>query len=151
MMTGVKIVRINYKGVGPAVNSVLSGEVHLMYANLAAVSAYLQAGRLRPLAITSAEPSPLRPDLPTMAASGLPGFESVVLTGVYAAAATPAPIVNRLNQEIVRVINLPDIKERFSNIGIETVGSSPQELTSAMKAEIARTAKLVKEAGIRAE
>jgi tripartite-type tricarboxylate transporter receptor subunit TctC len=151
MMTGVKIVRINYKGVGPAVNSVLSGEVHLMYANLASVSHYLQAGRLRPLAITSLEPSPLRPGLPTMAASGLPGFEAVVMTGTYAPAGTPAAIVSRLNQEIVRVINLPDIKEKFSNIGIETVGSSPQELTSAMKAEIARTAKLVKEAGIRTE
>ncbi len=151
VMTGVKIVRINYKGVGPAVNAVLSGEVHLMYANLASVSHYLQAGRLRPLAITSAEPSPLRPGLPTMAASGLPGFETVVMTGVYAPAGTPAAIVNRLNQEIVRVINLPDIKEKFSNIGIETVGSSPQELTAAMKAEIARTAKLIKEAGIRTE
>ena len=69
------------------------------------------------------------------------------MTGVYAPVATPAAIVNRLNQEIVRVINLPDIKEKFTNIGIETVGSSPQELTAAMKAEIARTAKLVKEAG----
>ena len=73
------------------------------------------------------------------------------MTGVYAPAGTPVAIVNRLNQEIVRVINLPEIKERFSSIGIETVGSSPQELTAAMKAEIARTAKLVKEAGIRPE
>ena len=144
-MTGAKVVRINYKGVGPAVTALLSGEVHLMYANLAAVSPYLESGRLRPLAITSAEPSPLRPNLPTMAASGLPGFETVVITGVYAPAATPAAIVNRLNQEIVRVIHLPEIKERFSSIGIDTVGSSPQELTVAMKAEIARTAKLIKE------
>jgi len=151
LMTGVKIVRINYKGVGPAVSAVLSGEVQIMYANLAAVSHYLQAGRLRPLAITSAEPSPLRPGLPTMAASGLPGFEAVVMSGVYAPAGIPPALVNRLHQEIVRVINLPDIKEKFSNIGIETVGSSPQELTAAMKAEIARTGKLIKEAGIRSE
>ena len=151
VMTGTKIVRINYKGVGPAVNAVLSGEVQLMYANLAGVSHYLEAGRLRPLAITSLEPSPLRPGLPTMAASGLPGFESVVMTGVYAPAGTSAAIANRLNQEVVRVLHLPDIKEKFTSIGIETVGSSPQELTSAMKAEIARTGKLVKEAGIRPE
>jgi tripartite-type tricarboxylate transporter receptor subunit TctC len=144
-MAGTRIVRINYKGVGPAVTALLGGEVHLMYANLAAVSPHLQAGRLRPLAITSAEPSALRPGLPTMAASGLPGFETVVITGVYAPLATPAAIVNRLHQEIVRVIHLPEIKERFSSIGIETVGSSPQELTAAMKAEIARTAKLIKE------
>ena len=150
-MTGVRIVRINYKGVGPAVTALLSGEVQLMYANLASVSHYLQSGRLRPLAITSAEPSPLRPGLPTMAASGLPGFEAVVMTGVYAPAGTPAAIVNRLNQEIVRAINLPDIKEKFSSIGIETVGSSPQELTAAMKAEIARTASLLKAGGLRSE
>ena len=149
VMTGTKVVRINFKGAGAAVQSVLSGEVHLMYANLAAVSPFLETGRLRPLAITSAEPSALRPGLPTMAAAGLPGFEAVVMTVVCAPAGTPAAIVTRLNQEVVRAINLPEIKEKFSAIGIETVGSSPQELVAAMKVEIARTAKLVKEAGIR--
>jgi tripartite-type tricarboxylate transporter receptor subunit TctC len=84
-----------------------------------------------------------------MSASGLPGFEAVVMTGVYAPLGTPAPIVNRLNHEIVRAINLPEIKEKFSNTGIETVGSSPHELTAAMKVEIARTAKLVKDGGFR--
>lgn len=148
-MTGVRIVRVNYKGVGPAVSALLSGEVQLLFANLASVSHYLQSGRVRPLAITSAEPSPLYPELPTMSASGLPGFEAVVMTGVYAPLGTPAPIVNRLNQEIVRAINLPEIKEKFSNTGIETVGSSPQELTAAMKVEIERTSKLVKDGGFR--
>ena len=103
VMTGAKTVRINFKGAGAAVQSVLSGEVHLMYANLAAVSPFLESGRLRPLAITSAEPSALRPGLPTMAAAGLPGFEAVVMTVVCAPAGTPAAIVSRLNQEIVRV------------------------------------------------
>jgi tripartite-type tricarboxylate transporter receptor subunit TctC len=148
VMTGAKTVRINFKGAGAAVQSVLSGEVHLMYANLAAVSPFLEGGRLRALAITSLEPSPLRPGLPTMSAAGLPGFEAVVMTVVCAPAATSAGIVNRLNQEIVRALQLPEIKEKFSAIGIETVGSSPQELVAAMKLEIARTAKLVKEAGI---
>jgi tripartite-type tricarboxylate transporter receptor subunit TctC len=150
-MAGVRIVRINYKGVGPAVSALLSGEVQLMYANLAAISHFVQAGRLRPLAITSAEPSPLYPGLPTMVASGLAGFETAVMTGVYAPLGMPAAIVNRLNQEIVRAINLPEIKEKFSTVGVETIGSSPQELTSAMKAEIARTAKLIQEGGLRGE
>jgi tripartite-type tricarboxylate transporter receptor subunit TctC len=150
-MAGVRIVRINYKGVGPAVSALLSGEVQLMYANLAAISHFLQAGRLRPLAITSAEPSPLYPGLPTMVASGLAGFETAVMTGVYAPLGMPAAIVNRLNQEIVRAINLPEIKEKFSTVGVETIGSSPQELTSAMKAEIERTAKLIQEGGLRGE
>jgi tripartite-type tricarboxylate transporter receptor subunit TctC len=151
LLAGVKIVRINYKGVGPAVSALLSGEVQLMYANLASTSHYVQAGRLRALAITSAEPSPLYPHLPTMAAAGVSGFEMAVMTGVYAPLGTPPAIVNRLNQEIVRAINMPDIKEKFTNIGIETVGSSPQELTAAMKAEIARTARLIKEGGLRSE
>jgi tripartite-type tricarboxylate transporter receptor subunit TctC len=150
-MAGVRIVRINYKSVGAGVNGVLGGEVHLMFVNLASVSAYLQTGRLRPLAITSAEPSPLRPGLPTVAASGLPGFESFLLTGVFAPAGTPATVVGRLNQEIVRAINVPDVKEKFANIGIETVGSSPQDLTAAMKSEIARMGKVIKAAGIRAD
>jgi len=150
-MAGVRIVRINYKGVGPAVSALLSGEVQLMYANLAAISHFVQAGRLRPLAITSAEPSPLYPGLPTMVASGLAGFETAVMTGVYAPLGMPAAIVNRLNQEIVRAINLPEIKEKFSTVGVETIGSSPQELTSAMKAEIERTAKLIQEGGLRGE
>ena len=148
VMTGARVVRINFKGAGAAVQSVLSGEVHMMYANLAAVSPFLDSGRLRQLAITSLEPSPLRPGLPTVSASGLPGFEAVVMTVVCAPAGTPAPIVSRLNQEVVRALHLPEIKEKFSAIGIETVGSSPQELVAAMKVEIARTAKLVKEAGI---
>ena len=151
VMAGVRIVRVNYKGVGPGVSALLSGEIQLMFAGLAAVAHYLQAGRLRPLAVTTAEPSSLFPNLPTMAASGLPGFEVVVMTGVFAPAGTPTAVVNRLNQEIVRALNLPDVKEKFTNLGIETVGSSPQELTAAMKVEIARTAKLIKEGGLRTD
>lgn len=150
-MAGVKTVRINYKGVGPAVNALVSGEVHLMLVNLPAVAAYIEAGRLRQLAITSTEPSPLRPGLPTMAAAGVPGFESFLLSGAYAPAGTPAAIVNRLNQEIVRAINLPEIKEKFLALGVETVGSSPQEATAAIKSEIAKVGTLIKEAGIRTQ
>ena len=151
VMTGTKIVRINFKGLGSAVSSLLSGEVQLMYANPASIAPYVQAGRVRPLAITSAQPSPLHPQLPTLAASGLPGFEMDVITAVYAPSGTPAPIVSRLNQEMVRAIHVADIKEKFTAVGIETVGSSPQELTAWMKAEIARTSKLVKEGGILSE
>jgi tripartite-type tricarboxylate transporter receptor subunit TctC len=150
-MAGVKTVRINYKGVGPAVNALVSGEVHLMIVNIPAVSAYIQSGRLRQLAITSTAPSPLRPGLPTLSAAGLPGFESVVTSVTLAPAGTPAPVVNRLNQEIVRAINQPDIKEKFLALGIETVGNSPQEATAAIKAEIASVARLIKDAGIRTQ
>ena len=151
VMAGVKIVRINYKGVGPAVNALVSGETHLMIVNVPAVAAHIQSGRLRQLAITSTAPSPLRPGLPTLSAAGLPGFESVVMSVTLAPAATPAPVVSRLNQEIVRAINQPDIKEKFLALGIETVGNSPQEATAAIKAEIASVAKLIKDAGIRTQ
>ena len=150
-MAGIRTVRVNYKGVGPAVNALVSGEVHLMIVNLPAVAGYIQAGRLRQLAITSTEPSPLRPGLPTMAAAGVSGFESVLISGVFAPIATPAAVVNRLNQEIVRAIHLPEIKEKFLALGIETVGSSPQEATAAIRSEIAKVAKLIKEAGIRTD
>ena len=151
VMAGVKTVRINYKGVGPAVNALVSGEVQLMIVNLPATAAYIQSGRLRQLAITSTEPSPLRPGLPTLAAAGLPGFVSVVMSGTFAPAGTPAPVVNRLNQEIVRTINQPDIKEKFLALGIETMGNSPQEATAAVKSEIASVARLIKDAGIRTQ
>jgi tripartite-type tricarboxylate transporter receptor subunit TctC len=151
VMAGVKTVRVNYKGVGPAVNSLVSGETHLMIVNIPGVAGYIQSGRLRQLAITSTDPSPLRPGLPTMSAAGLPGFESFVLSGTFAPAGTPAPVVNRLNQEIVRAINLPDIKEKFLALGIETVGNSPQEATAMVKSEIAKVAKLIKDAGIRTQ
>jgi len=148
VMAGVKTVRVNYKGVGAAVNSVVSGETQFMFANLAAATAFIQSGRLRQLAITSAAPSALYPGLPTMAAAGLANFEAVLITGVYAPTGTPAAIVTRLNQEIVRAVNLPDVREKFQSLGIETVGSTPQELAAAMKAEIARVGKLIKDAGL---
>jgi tripartite-type tricarboxylate transporter receptor subunit TctC len=150
-MAGIRTVRVNYKGVGPAVNALVSGEVHLMIVNLPAVASYIHAGRLRELAITSTEPSPLRPALPTMAAAGVPGFESVLISGIFAPIATPAAVVNRLNQEVVRAIHLPEIKEKFLALGIETVGNSPQEATAAIKSEIAKVARLIKEAGIRTQ
>src|SRR5688572_1157655 len=146
VMAGVKTVRINYKGVGPAVNALVSGEVHLMIVNLPATAAYIQSGRLRQLAITSTAPSPTRPGLPTMAAAGLPGFESVVMSGTFAPIGTPAPVVSRLNQEIVRTINQADIKEKFLALGIETMGNSPQEALAAVKDEIAKVGKLIRDA-----
>jgi tripartite-type tricarboxylate transporter receptor subunit TctC len=133
------------------VNAILSGEVQLIFVNLASISAHLESGRLRPIAITSAEPSPMRPGLPTLAASGLPGFVSVVLTAAFGPAGMGEPVVNRLNEEIVRALNLPEIRHRSTSLGIETVGSSPQDLTAAMKDEISRTTRLIKAAGIRVE
>ena len=150
-MTGVNIVRVSFKGNGPALNAMLGGEVHVMITTAGSVTPHLKSGRLRPLAVTSAEPSPLAPGLPTIAASGLPGYESIQIYGVFAPAKVPAAIVKRLNEEIVRVLGRPDVKEKFIANGMEPVGSTPQLLAATMKSEIVRIGKVIKEAGIRGD
>jgi len=149
-MAGVNIVRVDYRGGGPLVSGLLGGEVQLAFPGASTATPHVKAGRLRALAVTSAEPSALLPDLPTMAASGLPGFESGEINAVFAPANTPAAIISRLNQEIVRAINMPDVKERFLRAGVEPVGSSPQDLTATIKSEVVRLGKVIKDAGIKA-
>ena len=104
---------------------------------------------MRALAVGSAERSAVLPDLPTLAASGLPGFESVIVQGIVAPAKTPATLVARINQEIARVLNRPDVRDRHFAIAVETVASSPEELSVRMKADVAKWGKVIREAGIR--
>ena len=150
-MAGVSLVRINYKGSGAALIALIAGEVEVSFANAVSVTGAIRSGRLRALAVTTAQPSPLAPGLPTLAASGLPGYESVTITGIFAPAATPAAVINRLNGEIVAALNRADIKERFFNAGSEVVGSTPEELTATIKSEISRMSKVIKDAGIKAD
>ncbi len=150
-MAGVNIVRIPYKGIGPALTALIGGQVQLSFANASAVTPHIKSGKLRALAVTSPQPSVLFPGLPTVAASGLPGYESASIFGMFAPAKTPATLINRLNQETVRVLNRADMKERFFNVGVETVGSSPEDFAATMKSEMTRMGKVIKHAGIRAE
>ena len=150
-MAGVNIVRVPYKGAGPALNALIAGEVQLMFPTAGAVTPHVRSGRVRALAITSAEPSALAPGVPTVASSGLPGYESISIYGVFAPARTPRPIVNKLNEEIVRVLNRTDVKEKFFNAGVETVGGSPEQLAATVKSEMVRMGKVIKDAGIREE
>ena len=131
-LAGVKIVRIPYKGAGP-------------------VTSHISSGRLRGLAVSSAQPTELLPGLPTVAASGVPGYEAVAMFGVFAPARTPSPVVNRLQQEFLQVLNKPDVKERFMAMGVEVVGSPPDAFVATIKADMARMGKIIKDAGIRAE
>ncbi len=149
-MAGVKTVRIPHKGSGPALIGLMGGQTQLMFPNAAAVTPHLKSGRLKALAVTSLQPSILFPGLPTVAAS-LPGYESVSPFGIFAPAQTPVAVVRRLNQEIVKVLARADVRERFLNTGVEVVGSTPEEFASAMKADITRLSKVVKESGIRAD
>jgi tripartite-type tricarboxylate transporter receptor subunit TctC len=150
-MAGINIVRVPYKGAGPAVTGVVANEVPLMFATSSSVAAHIKSARLKALAITSAQPSPLFPGLPTAASTGLPGYESVTVNGMFAPARTPTPIINRLHKEIVQVLSQPEVKEKYFNIGVDAVGSSPQELALKIKTEIVTLGKVINEAGIRAE
>ena len=150
-MAGVKITQINYKGTAPALNGLLTGEVQLIFVNLATVMSHVKSGRLRALALTSLQPSALAPGLPTMAMSGLPGYELTSKWGLFAPVGTAPAIINRLHQDMVQILNRQDVKERLFATGVETVGSSPVELAAAMKSEMSRLGKLIKDAGIRAE
>jgi tripartite-type tricarboxylate transporter receptor subunit TctC len=150
-MAGVDIVLIPYKGNGPALNAVLGGQVQLMFATAAAASPHVKSGRLKALAVTTAQPSALFPGLPTVAASGLAGYDAGTLMGVFAPSRVPAAIVSRLNQEIAAVLDKPDVKARFFNAGVEAVGNSQEECAAAIKAEMAKFGKLIKDLGIREE
>jgi tripartite-type tricarboxylate transporter receptor subunit TctC len=150
-MAGVAIVNINYKGTGPALNALIANEVQVMFVNPAIASPHIKSERVRALAVASLEPSPLMPDLPTVAAAGLPGFESVVLQGMFAPAGTPAARVKLLSREIAKVLNRPDVKERHFNTGVETVASTPEELAARIKSEITKWGKVIREAGIRVD
>ena len=149
-MAGVNMVHIAYKGTAQALTAVVGGEIQLEFASVAATAPHIKAGRLRALAVTSAQPSALAPDLPTVAAT-LPGFESAGMTGMFAPAKTPAAIINRLNQELVQVLNRADVKEKVFNAGAEIGGNSPQQFAAAIKSEMGRLGKVIKDAGIRVE
>ncbi len=150
-MAGVNIVRIPYKGTGPAVTALLGGEAHLMFSPLGSVSPHLRSGRLRALAVGNEQPSPLAPGLPTIAAAGVPGYEAASITGMFAPANTPAALVARLNQEIARSLTAPAMKQRFFDDGLEVATGTPEEFLARIKSEIAKWGKVIREAGIREE
>ncbi|HZN26556.1 MAG TPA: tripartite tricarboxylate transporter substrate-binding protein [Burkholderiales bacterium] len=146
-MAGVNVVRIPYKGTGPALTAVMVGEVHAMFGSAGGAAPHVTSGRLRALAVGSAQPSPLAPGVPTLEASGLPGFLSEALHALFAPAGTPQAIVGRLNQEVSRYLQSPEARDIFLKAGIEVAPGTPEELTATMKAEIARLGSVLKAAG----
>ena len=150
-MAGVNIVRVTYKGAGPALNAIIAGEAQIMFPAAATATPHVKSGRVKALAVTSLKPSVLAPGMPTLAASGLPGYESVQIYGALAPAKTPVNIVERLNQETARVISRQEVKDRLLAAGLETVGGSPQAYASTIKSDLAKWAKLIKDVGIREE
>ena len=149
-MAGVNLTRIGYKGSGPALNDVMAGQVKVMFATVTSSMGHVKAGKLRALAITSEQPSATAPGLPTIAASGVPGYAAESIYGVWVPARTAPAIMNRLHQEIAKVLNAPQTRERFLATGAEVVASTPQVFAAEIKAESARLDKIFRAAGIRA-
>jgi len=148
-MAGVDIVRIGYKGAGPGLNDLIANQIQVMFPTAGAASPHVKAGRVKALAVTSAERSSVAPELPTIAASGLPGYESIAIYGIFAPAGTPKAIIERLNREIAGILASADVKERFFAMGMEAVGGSPAQLTGRVKSDMVRMGKVIRDAGIR--
>jgi len=148
-MAGVQFVRISYKGAGAALTDLIGGQIQLSFATASSVSPHLKTGRLRALGVSSARESILLPGLTTIAAAGLPGYESSSLQGVFAPAGVQAPILQKLSQEIMRYLHSSDAREKFLAVGVEVVGSTPEQFTAAMKTEMSRMGKVIRDAGIR--
>ncbi len=150
-MAGVDIVRIGYKGAGPGLNDLIANQIQVMFPTAGAAAPHVKAGRVKALAVTSAERSSIAPQLPTIAASGLPGYESLAIYGIFVPAGTPRALVNRLNGEIARILGSADVKEKFFSMGMEAVGGTPEQLAARVRADVVRMGKVIRDAGIRAQ
>ena len=150
-MAQIKLVHVPYKGGMPGVTDLVGGHVQLMFNNLISVLGLVKQNRLHALAITSAKRSPLLPSLPTVAESGVPGYESASWYGALLPANTPANVVTLLNREMVRAVKAPEIRDRLMTEGAEVIGSTPEEFTAYMRKDIDRWAKLVPLLGLRIE
>jgi len=148
-LTGTDIVHVPYGGGGPALIAILNGEAGVSFLSLVAVTGHIASGRMRALGITSATRSKVVAQLPTIAEQGVPGYDFGAWFGIYAPAATPAPVIKTLNDSITRAVRDPGLAERFDKEGAEIVGSSPAVLAAHVKAELALWAKVVKSAGLR--
>ena len=147
-MTGVKLVHVPYKGSGAGMVALLSGEISMYFANIPVAIQHVRNGRLRPVALSGTRRNQAVPGIPTLAESGLPGFDVTSWFGIAAPAKTPRAIVDQLNSAIVRTVNAPDLRARFLDQGAEPVGNTPEQYTAFIEREIAKWAKVIKAAGI---
>lgn len=150
-MAGTKIVHIPYKGGGPAMIDLLAGNIQLIFATTASAVNHIKSGKIRGIAVTTAKRSQLMPDVPTIAESGLPGYETNNWYGVLVPAKTPRPIINRLNKEVTTVLNMPDVKEFLFKQGLDANPGTPEQFGAYIKSENAKWAKVVKDSGAKAE
>ena len=150
-LAGIELTHVPYKGGGPALIALISGEVAMLFSNVSFTLPQIKAGKVRALAVTSAKRSLVAPELPTVAEAGVPGFELTSWYGVLAPAKTPKAIIASLHGEIIKGLNAPDIKARLANDGNESVGSAPAEFAAYMAAEIPKWARVINKSGARME
>lgn len=148
-MTGLKIVHVAYKGQGPALLDLMAGHIHLMMSNILSALPPVRSGRLRAIGLTGLKRSSVAPDVPTIAESGVPGYEVMQWYGILAPANTPRDVISRIHAATVRTVQDPVIKERFNRDGAETVGSTPEEFAAVISADLKKWGKVVKDAGIK--
>jgi tripartite-type tricarboxylate transporter receptor subunit TctC len=146
--TGAKLTHIAYKGSGPLATDLLGGQILLSFDTITPVLPHIKAGKLRPLAVTTATRSPALPDVPTLDEAGLKGFNIGTWFGVLAPVATPKDIVARLNSEMVKIIKSPEFRQRMADIGADPIGDTPEQMAQTIKAETEKFGKLVKEANV---
>jgi len=147
----VKMTHVPYKGGGPAMVDVASGQVALVFATIVSAIPHVKAGRLRPLGVTSANRSPSMPDVPTIAEAGLPGYESTIWYGVVLPAGPPQPVVARLSSEIEKILNTQEVKDRFHALGADVLFMTPERFTQYVRAEIKKWSVVVQATGMRAD
>jgi tripartite-type tricarboxylate transporter receptor subunit TctC len=151
LMSNTKMTHVPYKSAAPALSDTLAGQIEVLFNNTIATVPFITAGRLRALAVTTQKRVQALPDLPTMDQAGVQGYENSSWSAVGAPAATPKDIVARLNSELDQILKLPDIRERSAAVGADIIGGTPEKFADYLKSEIAKLARVVKEAKIRAE
>ncbi|HEX6635317.1 MAG TPA: tripartite tricarboxylate transporter substrate binding protein [Usitatibacter sp.] len=150
-MAGVQMVHVPYKGAGPAMQDLIGGQIQLMFDNLASSLGQVRAGKVRALAVTTAKRSTLAPDLPTIAESGLPGFDISTWFGIFAPGGTPQPVVQRLHDAFVAALHAPDVQATMKKMGAEPVGNTPEEFAAYIRAEARKYAKVIEASGAKVD
>ena len=150
-MTKLDMAVIPYKGAAPAVNDVLGGQVPMTFEALLSTLPHVKAGKLKAIAVTTSTRSSLLPNVPTIAEAGLKGYDANNWYGFLAPARTPQPVIDKLNREMVKVLALPEVKEKLAGVGAEPVGNSPQEFAAVIRADVAKWKRIVQETGAKAE
>jgi len=151
MMTGTRITHVPYKGSAPAVTDLIAGQVQVMFDNTPNVLPHVKAGKIKALAVSSKSRSSQAPEVPTVDEAGVPGYDVGVWFGVLTVAGTPREIVQRLNTEVVKVLTSAEVKERFGRLGVDVVAGTPEQFSQFLKNEVARWAKVIQDAHIKAD